>query len=1223
MEMASSEVELSSRRTFNCVLSRPHERCTRGGDNNNNKNNKKNINNNNNNNVRNIHVAYEKNLNVFVRDHLDNCSSGDCDVVDDSTKAVPECSSNKSSVSDHRTTKTEESRHDVPSSSSSLGSDTNLYSGQPENPSRNETMAASSLVQIWEARTTQHPPSLNQSLIDSRTSSLGSNALDNSDSLNDESVKESELIQPIEEGNNEEEEEEEIGECVSHFILPPPDSGEKDREGVRVMDIIRKLSNDSETMTNNDNGNDNSKEVQTTEARCFPQVSCSPRIRGRQALADLLVQMMRDREKELAVLSERHCVSKFTHRGRIQSTLRIRCLERCIAIQDRHRCKSSSGGSDLNRSPRGSGVMHLLREKYKANSENTATGASSSTLSSRGQILDKDPNKAIEKKVLQEKIENSNLKESQEVVSAVQKTKKAVLSEIAENNSGLKKSVGEATQKKTTEGRGVKLETKEKVVAKESPEEKGQRRELAKEKAVAKEIVEGKALVGIAEKVNIWNSEEKMNRRKGVEKGKFEGKVNTERIEKNDVLEEATRRIINVESAERSITATSKETMIPRFEFAAKVVRRKEKEDSVSLESKSKEIEDRNIKPQEDNCLRKPGSEETFLRETMTKSDLKKPIEKEIGDGRGDRREMEQSVEGNTLMGIAEKVNLWNSKEKRNRRKVMEKGKGKGKIEGKGNTETNEVLQEASRRISNVETAERSIATSKQTVEKKVIGNKEMMDNRESSGEVTTKKDLDSVEAKSKKITEDKNINPQAVSHVSRERDIKKNPSQRSEETSIPRNSEPKSTKEIEGKNSQELSQEGESKGHGYRERDREKNSSQQGEKLLILRNLEAKEIDGNKYEEVTQEEVSIREGSKERPKGNNSSQQDEDMSILLNPNVENSVKELEDEENKMVEREEKGDNIKEAAVEFVNDWDENEMGEEEEYEDYDLYIGDNMDDWIHDISRPRSYWEDLRKERYLEVLNTESDKKDICNLIQRRTVSDFLTSDLRQKIDNLMISRVQNHIRVPINQVKKEDEDEDEGEEEEWVAECSARNQEDNETEEEPEKANLEAASDVCSQSSVRSSTMMSWSFRDQDIDKEHEPATTLSLPESSAPTNQSETQTISELRSQMEQLQREMLELRSSVKSCIDMQLHFQKSVTQDLSRSGSLVEEGVDSKKDPLKRKCCICSEMPVDSLLYRCGHMCTCLKCAHELQWSSKKCPICMAPIVDVVRAFLDS
>lgn len=313
MEMASSEVEMSSCQTFNCVLSRPHERCTQRDNTNKKKNN----------NVRNIHDAFEKNLNVFVRDHFENCSVVSGEDIDVSTKPVPECSSSKSSVSDHRTSKTEESRHDVPSSSS-LGSDSDPNSGQLENLSRKETRAASSLVQIWEARTTQQPPSSNQnqSLIDSRTSSTGSsNLLENSESLNEESVKESGLIQPIQEGNNEEEDEE--MECDFQFVPPLPDAGEKEREGVRVMDIIRKLSNDSEVMTNNENGssssnNDNNKEVQTTEARCYPQVACSPRIRGRQALADLLVLMTREREKELASILDRHCVSKFTHRGRIQ-----------------------------------------------------------------------------------------------------------------------------------------------------------------------------------------------------------------------------------------------------------------------------------------------------------------------------------------------------------------------------------------------------------------------------------------------------------------------------------------------------------------------------------------------------------------------------------------------------------------------------------------------------------------------------------------------------------------------------------------------------------------------------------------------------------------------------------------------------------------------------------------------------------------------------------------
>ncbi|KAL1205289.1 putative E3 ubiquitin-protein ligase LUL3 [Cardamine amara subsp. amara] len=898
--------------------------------------------------------------------------------------------------------------------------------------------------------------------------------------------------------------------------------------------------------------------------RYFPQVACSPRIRGRQAFADLLVQMIRDREKELAVVLDRHSVSKFTHRGRIQSTLRIRCYERCIAIQDRHRCKPSSAGSDLNRSPRGSGVMHLLREKYQENSENIDTGASSSTVSSRGRILDKDPHKATEKKILQETIEKSDLKEIKEVISSAENVKKPVLSEIAENKNGLKKYSGDTIKKETAERR----ETNEKVVAKESLEGKCEKRELTKEKAIAKENVEGNALIGIAEKVNLWNSEEKMNRRKGMEKVKVEGKYNTERV---DVLEEATRRMVNVESAERSITS-SKETMA-RCEFVEKVVRRKNKEDCVFVETKSKEIN-----PQEGIAQ----AEEKVLQETTVNSVLKKPIEKESSEGREEMREVEESVEINTLMGIVEKVNMWNSKENKNRRRVMEKGKGR--IQGKANMETNEVLQEASRRISNVETAERSIASSKETVVEK----EEIMDKREISRETTRsesaekqkikkEEDFASVETKCKEIIEDKNVNPQVDKSMI----------------------------------------------HGSIERNKEKNSSQEDEEILILRNSEAKstkEIDRNNSQEVTQKEESTSDGPREMAEEKNSSHQGQEKYILRNPNDENGMKELEDEEIKKVEHEEKEENVKEvAAVEFVNDWEENEMEEEEDdeyYGEYDHYNGENMDDWIHDISRPRSYWEDLRKERYLEVLNVASEKKDICNLIERRTVSNFLTSDLRQKIDNLMITRVHGHVGVPINQV----------EEEEWEVECSARNQEDNETdEEEGEKTNLEAVSDVCSQSSERSTMLMSWSFRDQEIDKDQEPTTSLCIPEPSVPTNQytQETLVISELRGQMEQLQREMLELRNSVKSCIDMQLHFQKSVTQDLSRSGSSAEQLVETKPDPLKRKCCVCSEMPVDSLLYRCGHMCTCLKCAHELQWSSKKCPICMAPIVDVVRAFLDS
>ncbi|OVA04479.1 zinc finger protein [Macleaya cordata] len=69
-------------------------------------------------------------------------------------------------------------------------------------------------------------------------------------------------------------------------------------------------------------------------------------------------------------------------------------------------------------------------------------------------------------------------------------------------------------------------------------------------------------------------------------------------------------------------------------------------------------------------------------------------------------------------------------------------------------------------------------------------------------------------------------------------------------------------------------------------------------------------------------------------------------------------------------------------------------------------------------------------------------------------------------------------------------------------------------------------------------------------------------------------------------------------------------------EATESRSKKGEATESSWQPTKgSNCCICYEMEVDSLLYRCGHICACFKCAKALQRSSRKCPICRAPITD--------
>lgn len=111
------------------------------------------------------------------------------------------------------------------------------------------------------------------------------------------------------------------------------DAGDGDR--MRVADIIKRLtganhsqiSNSSSWSDDNEQHTEHSSVTgspnrgfldQTEHQKVFSQLTCIPRVRGRQAFADLLIRLERDRLAELDSLVERKAVSRFSQRGRIQ-----------------------------------------------------------------------------------------------------------------------------------------------------------------------------------------------------------------------------------------------------------------------------------------------------------------------------------------------------------------------------------------------------------------------------------------------------------------------------------------------------------------------------------------------------------------------------------------------------------------------------------------------------------------------------------------------------------------------------------------------------------------------------------------------------------------------------------------------------------------------------------------------------------------------------------------
>ncbi|CAN4083650.1 unnamed protein product [Withania somnifera] len=298
--------------------------------------------------------------------------------------------------------------------------------------------------------------------------------------------------------------------------------------------------------------------------------------------------------------------------------------------------------------------------------------------------------------------------------------------------------------------------------------------------------------------------------------------------------------------------------------------------------------------------------------------------------------------------------------------------------------------------------------------------------------------------------------------------------------------------------------------------------------------------------------------------------------------------------------------NLVDSDCGWVSDYSHTPSGWDALQSNYQQQSESNQD-WVSNIARPREEWEDLRQARYQEMLDPFIENHDIRQLLNRKSVSIFLNSGLREKIDRLMTSRSQQlpnamsaqfEEKVGAPMTKEEVKEAEvishnetraaEGEADDEVVDSGY--EDDFEDDNTPIRQQFLEPEELVDQNKA-SKTSQSWSNnQDRGVTDDSYRLLSNSLPQPQ----------LSNIYSQHNQ----------------------QSSSSAETPFNCPMLGSNSDKKGANLAN-CCICYEAQVDSLLYRCGHMCTCFRCAHELLWGTGKCPICETHIVDVVRAYIHS
>ncbi|XP_074564339.1 uncharacterized protein LOC141820878 [Curcuma longa] len=278
------------------------------------------------------------------------------------------------------------------------------------------------------------------------------------------------------------------------------------------------------------------------------------------------------------------------------------------------------------------------------------------------------------------------------------------------------------------------------------------------------------------------------------------------------------------------------------------------------------------------------------------------------------------------------------------------------------------------------------------------------------------------------------------------------------------------------------------------------------------------------------------------------------------------------------------------------NGW-ENEAAAQSEaaVEDMETSPRQNLGNWIGDQCSDSWKGWSIRKPQCNDLFEHFSDNVEIRDLLERKRVSTSLASDFCHKMNQLILSFVQRRDQYFFYENFAET-NMDHPFWQQSVVYQSAKPVESISSSMVPlHYYNLQNSENWPNASFTRQSS--------QNVDKE----------------------TLNDFRSEMAQIHAEIGELKLMVENCMEWQDKLRQLIKQDILDAINLSANTSRNFKAKSGRRdtCRVCCQMQVDCLLYRCGHMCTCFNCAHQLQWSSAKCPICQSPIIDVVRMIPNS